>query len=262
MWQIVPRRAIGRQILAATVVATALTSAGTAMAHDGHSDRLNLKIFGPELGFTFPVNRKAKNFHWADLIKAGDTGLGTITLGQGEVLGVDGTFYIATPENPKPRLVTDEMTPSGAVITFTAQKSFRIDGPVDLAALQHALDAQFVNTDTFVYMFKAHATLSFVEYQLAGPRPNRRIIDAIMTGDSQEAVTIGTPKFTARNLKATLVGIRSPLYLNRVLEIPYHIHFISDDKSVLGHITAVEARDLAIDWARTEAISIRYWDTE
>ena len=151
------------------------------------------------------------------------------------------------------------MTPSGAVVTFKPEHSFTIDKTVDLDQLQAALDSQFVDTNTFVFMFRAHATLESVEYQLAGPRPTNEITEGIESGESQKAVTIGTPKYTAKNVEATLLGIRAPLYLNTVFEIPYHIHFLADDRSVLGHVTALEASNLEVGWTQTEAINVRYW---
>jgi alpha-acetolactate decarboxylase len=59
-----------------------------------------------------------------------------------------------------------------------------------------------------------------------------------------------------------MVGIRSPPYLNPVLEIPYHIHFLTDDRKIVGHVTKVVAEDLEVEWARIKAVNIRYWDTD
>lgn len=223
-------------------------------------ERVTLNVFGPELPFMFKVKGGAKDFAWSDLIAQGDVGVGTISQGEGEVIGVGGAFYVADAANPKPRLVTNEMTPSGVVITFAPQKKLRLAGPLDLAGLQDALDKKFVDTETFVYVFKAHAMLSYVEYQLAGPRPTRQIKEGIESGKSQEAVTMGTSKYKASNIAATLVGVRAPAYLNMVFEIPYHIHFIADDKSILGHITALKAAGLEIEWARTDELKVRYWN--
>lgn len=233
-----------------------------APAWSADDDPITLHLFGPELPFMFKVPGGAKDFAWSEVIDWGDAGIGTITQGAGEVIGIDGTFYIADADDPTPRLLSDEMTPSGAVATFKAEQSLTIENSVDLDALQNTLDKHFVDTDTFVYMFRARATLASVEYQLAGPKPSAEIMEQIKAGDSQTAVTIGTPKLDAKNVTATLIGIRAPAYLNTVFEIPYHIHFLAEDKTLLGHITALEASNLEIEWARTDAINIRYWDTD
>ncbi|MCP4319112.1 MAG: acetolactate decarboxylase [Hyphomicrobiales bacterium] len=59
----------------------------------------------------------------------------------------------------------------------------------------------------------------------------------------------------------TLLGIRAPSYLNTVLEVPYHIHFLADDKSALGHVTDLQADDLLVEWSRVNAINLHMWDT-
>lgn len=182
-------------VLRAVPIAIGLVVLGStepsALAHDPTADgTLTLFLYGPELPFMFPTSSPAKDFAWAELMAAGSTGIGTVAGGQREVLGVGGEFFIAEPDNPTPR--PDEMTPSGAVITFEPDHTLSIKGPVDLETVQNALDAEFVDTDTFVFMFRAHGTLATVEYQLAGPRPGVSVIEGIESGESQKAVTIGT----------------------------------------------------------------------
>lgn len=248
-------------LLAYFVAGIALILAG-ASPSTAKDDPITLHVFGPELPFMFPVSGGQKDFAWSKLIASGDVGIGTISRGAGEVIGFDGAFYIAVPEHPTPRPVTDEMTPTGVAITFTPQHTLTIDKAVSLADFQSALDREFVDTETFVYVFKATATLASVEYQLAGPRPSKDVLDGIRSGESQKAVTIGTPKYTAKNLAVTLVGLRAPAYLNTVFEIPYHMHFLADDKSILGHISRMEASNIQVEWARTQALNIRYWDAD
>ena len=223
---------------------------------------ITLYVFGPELPFMFETTGRPLDFAWSDLIASGDTGVGTIAKGAGEVVGIGGEFYVADESNPTPKKISDELTPSGVVATLNPNESFSISSRLDLNGLQKALDEKFVDTDSFVYMFMARGTLSSVEYQLAGPSPSNQVRKGIESGDSQQAVTIGTRKYTAKNVPATLVGIRAPAYLNTVFEIPYHIHFIADDRSLLGHVTGLQAEGLEISWARSDAIAIRYWDTK
>ena len=203
-----------------------------------------------------------KQFAWSELIASGDAGVGTISGGGGEIIGFDGEFFAAVPDNPVPHPVSDELTPTGVVTTFAPEHSMTVPGTVDLSGLQAALDSAFEETETFVYVFKARARLELVEYQLAGPAPSKEVREGILSGRSQEAVTIGTPKRVLRNIDATLLGIRSPTYLNTVFEVPYHIHFLADDKSALGHVTRLQASDINVDWARARDVNVRYWSTE
>lgn len=40
------------------------------------------------------------------------------------------------------------------------------------------------------------------------------------------------------------------------------MHFLPDDRSLLGHITALKASDLEIGWSRGDAVNIRHWELE
>ncbi|MEM7135762.1 MAG: acetolactate decarboxylase [Myxococcota bacterium] len=244
------------------------TSASNPEAMESGTDEvptkgpITLHVFGPELPFMLPGSRTMKQFAWSELMASGDAGVGTITGGGGEIIGFDGKFFAAVPDDPVPHTVSDELTPTGVVTTFTPEHSMTVPGTLDLAEFQAALDRAFERTETFVYVFKARAHLELVEYQLAGPNPSKDVVEEIRAGRSQEAVTIGTPKRVLRDVDATLLGIRSPGYLNTVFEVPYHIHFLADDKSALGHITRLQATDIEVDWAHARSVNVRYWSTE
>ncbi len=249
--------------LAAIFCCVFLTLAAS-QAHDGETSaigaRTSLYLFGPEMPFLFEVNGQKLNFAWSDLRSYGDTGIGTLTDGVGEVIGVDGDFWAADSTDPVPRKLTDEVTPSGAVVSFFPRHQFTIQNTVDLNALQTVLDDVFVDTDAFVYLFRATGTLRFVEYQLTAPPPSPDMIEQIRVGNSQAAMTAGSKRYSATNVPMTMVGLRVPPHLATVMQAPYHIHFLADDRSSLGHVTALDSVDLTIEWVKVNAINVHYWD--
>ena len=251
-------------LVAASLPLFALCLPTDTAAHDTSvtsiGPRTSLYVFGPELPFMFDIKGKRLDFAWSDIKTFGGTGLGTLENGAGEVIGLKGEFWAADPTDPVPRRLTDEITPSGVLTSFFPTDKMTVSTTVDLEALQTILDAEFIDTEAYAYLFSATGRLTFVEYQLTGPLPNGEILDMILDGDSQKAVTIGTRKYTAENIDVTLLGIRAPGYLNTVLEVPYHIHFLADDKSLLGHVTALQADDLAVEWTRVNAINLHMWD--
>lgn len=258
------RPLIGRLAIAVLAILALLTNTGLAPAHDGEVSsigaRTSLYVFGPEIPFMFEVDGQALNFRWSDLRSYGDTAIGTLTEGAGEVIGVDGEYWVADATDPVPRKLTDEVTPAGAVVSFFATDSFTINNLVDLAALQTVLDDVFADPGTFIYLFRARGTLASVEYQLAGPLPDPEIRKQVAAGDSQAALTIGTRKYTATDVPVTMIGLRAPPHLNTVLQVPYHIHFLADDRSILGHVTALETDQLTVEWTKVNAVNVHYWD--
>ncbi|WP_136659394.1 acetolactate decarboxylase [Nitratireductor sp. XY-223] len=257
---------IRMRVRAATCAALMLAALGNAAAHDQEvssiGPRTTLFVFGPELPFMFDIVGERLDFRWADLVTYGNTAIGTLENGAGEVIGINREYWVADPTDPTPRKLTEEITPSGVVATFVPDQKYTVSTTVDLEALQTILDEQFVDTEAYAYLFRISATLDFVEYQLSGPVPNGEILAQIDAGDSQKAATIGTQKYTANDVPATIVGLRAPGYLNTVLEVPYHIHFLADDRSMLGHVTDLQADDLAVEWTRVNAVNIHMWDVK
>ncbi|MEM6461157.1 MAG: acetolactate decarboxylase [Pseudomonadota bacterium] len=250
--------------VAAVLSMAAIAAPPMATAHDIETSqigaRTTLYVFGPELPFMFDIDGERLDFAWSDIKTFGGTGLGTLENGAGEVIGLNGEFWVADPTDTVPRKLADEITPSGVLATFFPTEKTTISTTVNLEALQTILDEAFGDTEAYAYMFRATGQLNFVEYQLSGPIPNGEILEEINANNSQAAVAIGTEKYDAENIQVTLLGIRAPSYLNTVLQVPYHMHFISDDKSVLGHVTDLEADDLEIEWTRVNAINLHMWD--
>ncbi|MGB3685039.1 MAG: acetolactate decarboxylase [Ornithinimicrobium sp.] len=158
----------------------------TTTSSQTQSAAVTRNLFGPELPFLFETSGPNADFSWSELVATGDTGIGTVNGGAGEVLGVDGEFYVATADEPTPQMVSDEQTPTGAVAIFEPQESGTVAVATDLDAFQDALDEEFGTTDTetSVWIFTATGTLSSLEYQLEWPTPNDEVTDEISEGKS------------------------------------------------------------------------------
>ncbi|MCP4319113.1 MAG: acetolactate decarboxylase [Hyphomicrobiales bacterium] len=102
--------------------------------------RTTLYIFGPELPFMFDIEGERLDFAWTDIKTYGGTGLGTVENGAGEVVGLNGEFWIADPTDPVPRKLTGEITPSGIVASFFPSEKSTVSTTVNLEALQTLLD--------------------------------------------------------------------------------------------------------------------------
>ena len=244
------RSLIGRLAAPVFAILASLTNTGLAPAHDSEVSSIgahtSLYIFGPEIPFMFEIDGRALNFRWSDLRSYGDTAIGTLTEGAGEVIGVDGEY--GSPMMPircRASLPTRSRLPARSsrsslptVSRSTTWWTWRRCRRFSTTSLP---------TRHFHLPVRAKGTLASVEYQLAGPLPNPEIRRQVAAGDSQAALTIGTQKYTAADVPVTMIGLRAPSHLNTILQVPYHIRFLADDRSILGHVIALEADQLTIE---------------
>jgi acetolactate decarboxylase len=169
-----------------------------------------------------------------DVLAAGDFGIGTFNRLDGEMIVLDGQIYQALADGTVRLADLDGTTPFAAV-TF-----FRDDGQVaGLAAA--TLDELDLLVDSKL------------------PRPNSPY--AVRIAGKFSAITLRSvpaqsPPFQSlvevtkrqvtwqhHNLVGTLVGFRCPAWMGVLNVSRYHWHFLSDDKTIGGHVLACEIEE-------------------
>ncbi len=162
-----------------------------------------------------------------ELRQHGDLGLGTFDALDGEMVILDGEVF-RVPTGGIPEHVGDEeTTPFAAVTTFVADQVLNLDGPLDYAELQQALDAQ-LSTFNIPVAFKVTGTFPWMQTRSV-PRqstPYPPLSEAV----AEQSV------FDLTDARGTMVGFRTPAYLAQVNAAGYHFHFLSDDRMAGGHV--------------------------
>ncbi len=164
---------------------------------------------------------------FAELARHGDFGLGTFNALDGEMTALDGAFFQATADGQVAPATPDMKTPFAVMIFFDPTLVIEAETPMDFAALTEALDHAVPSKNVF-YAIKAEGR--FDELRLRSvPRqakPYPALVDAVAH----------QPIFDHREIEGTLVGFRFPDY-TQGLNVPgYHLHFLSQDRSVGGHV--------------------------
>ena len=164
---------------------------------------------------------------FAELARHGDFGLGTFNALDGEMTALDGAFFQATADGRVASATPDMKTPLAVMIFFDPTLVIEVETPMDFAALAEALDHAVPSKNVF-YAIKAEGR--FDELRLRSvPRqakPYPALVDAVAH----------QPIFDHREIEGTLVGFRFPDY-TQGLNVPgYHLHFLSQDRSVGGHV--------------------------
>ena len=168
-----------------------------------------------------------------NILAAGDFGVGTFSRLDGEMIVLDGKIFQALADGAV-RVANLDGTAPFAAVTF-----FHEDGRIENLAA---------------------ATLDNLDEQLDRKLPRRNLpyairIDGEFTQITLRSVPAQSPPFPPlveaikhqvtwehRNLRGVLVGLRCPAWIGTLNVSGYHWHFLSDDRSVGGHVLDCEFR--------------------
>ncbi len=173
----------------------------------------------------------------------GDFGLGTFEGLDGEMVVTQGTVF-QVPFSGKARVARDsQQTPFAVVTFFDADQRFGVRRPVDVPDLNAAVDRRLPSLNDF-YAVKVTGTFAYVQTRSVAKQPKPYL--------PLSAAVAGQRTFDLRNVKGTLVGIRSPQYVGALNVAGYHWHFITAAGKRGGHVLAMDASRLrvAVDQAR------------
>jgi acetolactate decarboxylase len=172
----------------------------------------------------------------ADLRHHGDFGLGTFDGLDGELVMIDGECFRATAGGVVTGVADDRLVPFALVTRFVSDVEERVDDAPSLGSLVADIDELRPSENLFVGM-RADARFDSILMRAACPARD---------GEGLLEATRHQSEFHADDVVGTLVGFWAPRY-SRAVSVPgYHFHFISDDRSLGGHVLDLRARDVEI----------------
>lgn len=181
------------------------------------------------------------------VLAAGDFGIGTFDRLDGEMIVLEGAMYQALVDGTVRAADVAGTTPFAAVTYFNE------DGRVDNLAA---------------------ATLEDLDRQLDLRLPRRNSPYAIrIDGEFREltlrSVPAQSPPFQPlvdvvkrqatwrrRDVRGTLVGLRCPAWIGTLNVSGYHWHFLSDDRTIGGHVLGCEFQNLTLRFDECTSIVI------
>jgi acetolactate decarboxylase len=169
-----------------------------------------------------------------ELLRCGDFGLGTLDHLDGELIVLDGRAYQARGDGVVAEVDSNRSTPFAIVIRFEPDGEVpcpRVGNLADLdAGLEDALGPRKNFLAVRVDGRFAAITLRSVHRQEPPYRP---------LGD----VVADQSVWTRGELSGTLVGFSSPAWVGALSVPGYHWHFLSDDRTVGGHVLDCRVRE-------------------
>ena len=176
----------------------------------------------------------------AEILRLGTLGIGTVQALDGELIVVDGHAWSAHADGTVHALAPTVTTPFAVVVPFAPTGSATFDSPLDFDALHDALDA-LGPEDAPVIAVRIDGdftdlVLRSVERQTKPYKPLREVV-------------AHQSEWRVERASGTVVGFRFPDATAGV-EVPgHHLHFLSDDRKLGGHIIsiALERGEMSVD---------------
>jgi acetolactate decarboxylase len=173
-----------------------------------------------------------------ELASHGDFGLGTFNALDGEMTALDGVFYQCKSDGRAYVAEPTACSPFAVVMRFDPTVAISVDEPMDFAVFAHALDAAVPSRNIF-YAIKADGVFDHIRVR-AVPRQDKPY-------PAMSDVVRDQPVFDHHDIEGTMVGFRFPDYTVGLNAPGYHLHFISADRGVGGHVLAFEMRRAHVD---------------
>lgn len=176
------------------------------------------------------------------LLEHGDFGIGTFNALDGEAIILEGEVYQVRSDGnvyrPDPETT---MTPFASVAPFTAPQSTAINRAMDLEDFEALLESAEPNANVFCAI-KVTGRFSHIRTRSvpAQSKPYRPLVE----------VTREQPEFELHDVRGTLVGFRSPAFVQGINVPGLHLHFLSEDRQRGGHVLAFTLDSGTLETAR------------
>jgi acetolactate decarboxylase len=162
-----------------------------------------------------------------ELAEHGDLGIGTVQHLDGEMVVIDGGFFTVKADGSVRREPDATLTPFAVVCRFSPDPPTVLDGPTDLAGLTDQIDV-VAGPDAPVVAVRVDGVLRDVHVRSV-PRQHPPY-------PPLAEVTAHQVEWTLPEVRGSVVGFRFPDYAQGIDVAGYHLHVISDDRRVGGHL--------------------------
>lgn len=189
-----------------------------------------------------------------ELKEHGDLGLGTFNSLDGEMVVLDHVVYrvLSGGKIVQPK---DEALIPYSVITFYHQEdTMSLNGEINYPALKAFVERRVPSKNLF-YAFRIRGEFEYIKCGGASrqEKPYSKTLNQMLAD---------RPVFEGKNIKGTLVGFWCPEYIGDINTVGFHLHFLSDDHSMGGHLMEFTSRSLEIGYDSKSIYQIQLPETD
>lgn len=161
-----------------------------------------------------------------ELNDRGDLGLGTLNACDGELVVLDGRAWQARIDGSLHPVPPDAMTPFAVVVGFAPDRELELDGPLDFDQLTTLLAGQEPESEGAAVRVDGHFETVRVRSVPRQSRPYPPLADVVAQQHVSELTDVA----------GSLVGFRFPGPLDGIEMAGWHLHFVTDDRTMGGHV--------------------------
>ena len=182
-----------------------------------------------------------------ELKKHGDTGLGTFDGLDGEMIMLDGIVYKAAGDGSV--LVIDDGTTPFANVTFAKNDITDTVSADSFKDFEKRMDCILREEGAnSVYFIKINGRFDITIRSIAKQSPPYRKLAEVL---SKEQVV-----WDHKNICGTVVGVYCPAYMSMMNNHGWHLHFVSDDRNIGGHVLDVSMKNVLCKFTSVDKLEL------
>ena len=188
----------------------------------------------------------------AELLRHGDTGLGTFEDVDGEMIVIDGRCYKAAPDGSVQEAEPDKGVPFAAVAQFRPEREVSLGAIRDAAALKERLTLLIEENFALnsMHMVRIDGMFGHISARAAAPYRSQHV-------PLRDVLDVTQKNFVFEEIRGSLVCVYFPDYMDGINASGWHFHFISEDRSCGGHVFALSMHEGTAGLCRIMRIEIR-----
>lgn len=166
-----------------------------------------------------------------ELLKEGDTGLGTFEDVNGEMIVMDGHCFRADQYGHVTEIPLETGVPFAAVAKIYGEQEFLLKDMPDIISVRTELTRKIEERFGLnsMHVVRIDGVFEKVDARSEAPYRSHHITLKEVLGMTQKA-------FIFENIRGSLIGVYFPDYMDGINMPGWHLHFLSEDRSKGGHV--------------------------
>lgn len=187
-----------------------------------------------------------------ELMKHGETGLGTFEDVNGEMIAIDGKCYRAMEDGTVEESSGTRGVPFSSVAFMDNCREFELSGNYDMTSLKNELNNRIEEDFALnsMHVIQIHGTFEKIYARSEAPYRAHHVTLKEMLDTTQKS-------FEFSNISGSLVGVYYPDYMDGINAAGWHLHFINNDRTKGGHVYEIKMSHGKVRLSRKNCIEIQ-----